>query len=936
MAYTDEYGTTFSDDRKRLIKFNSSWNDYSIPEGTEEIAANAFNGNQTIKTLYLPTSIKLIEKGAFEKCKIEEIHFAGGLEKWLLITWRSIFSQGYKLFFNDNQLVESIIIPNSISVIKSLAFYYCKSLQSVIFNKRITSIESDAFNKTGLKGILSIPLSCEKIGEHAFFNCTGITKVKIPEATKEIGFGAFCACYALKEFKVDGYNSCFFSDGIGLYSVKRTPKNTAKTLELIALASGNHEKYIMHELATSIEKDACCFSSIPSNGLEIHNSLSIADDAFRESKGIIHAPIRYRQLYRLVGVPEDNYRPIFVYKDALISQDCPKVISENPFRVLGVYSNASQREIQSNAARIKRFLEIGKQPSFSTDFNCVLPSLERTPQMVDKALSQISQPKEKLAYALLWFTKPCCEQHKRAENLFLEGKVNEASNLLKNRCGDIRINLAPYICLENQDVVSEVNILDYVTVFYSYFAGKEMLDENEKPIKFDESLLDQICGDNFSISEDECQVLFLEMLMTFLKPVHLWACANTYHLSDSVIEHLFNKSIAQNISHINSQISLIKSIDKKESAEILKSAKDLKQKTSQDIIVIDHYMPSKDVRFISIHDSLANQILQSAIDAYNYANNRTSVSREVYSLMSYAKNLAKGELLKNRCEDNLKIVKKIMDELPPEGLEDTEKALLAIVNRARNSADTVDQAINLLKETEPYLFTIKQRQLGERNSNKKATISTYFTRISTVIANVCLNKLIEEVNSSRSNKNNEAWRIITALNQLPLDAEFKKSRYDENVAILINNMASEMFGRRRSKDEISYGLIDLRTEDALWEDCKKDNNFKQYIKRFPNGAYINEAHKLQNAIDKRNAELKRIREERLEEVRKSKAEKEERQRKIDNYNLRLNWIIGILVVLIIFQLIYSYGGWDALVIPILVAFIFGIWIFIGWVKDNMP
>ena len=243
-----------------------------------------------------------------------------------------------------------------------------------------------------------------------------------------------------------------------------------------------------------------------------------------------------------------------------------------------------------------------------------------------------------------------------------------------------------------------------------------MEEVNGQSIKFEESLLDQICGDNYSISKEECQVLLLEMLMTFLKPVHLWACAKTYHLSDSIIEHLFNKSIGLNISHINTQIALGQSIDKKKSAQILKFAKDLKQSTSQDIKVIDQYLSSKDIRFISIHDSLANQILQLAIDAYNCASNRSSVAREVYDLMSYARTLTKGDMLKSRCDENLKIIKNEIDELPPIRLEETDKKLIAIVGRARNSADTIEQAQVLLKEAEPHLFKIKQIQLTEKNA----------------------------------------------------------------------------------------------------------------------------------------------------------------------------------------------------------------------------
>ena len=559
MAYTDEYGTTFSDDRKRLIKFNSSWNDYSIPEGTEVIAVNAFKGNQTIKILHLPSSIKLIESGALEKCKIEEIHFAGNIEQWLQITWRSCFSQGYKLFINGSNLVESIIIPESVSVIKSFAFYYCTSLHSVIFNRNITTIERDAFNKSGLQGIVSIPRSCTVIKEYAFFNCIGITKIKIPEVTNSIWYGAFSACYGLQEFVVSTLNNDFCTDGIGLYSYE---KNTNKSqLNLVALASGSKKKYRLQENTVSIFGEACCFNSIPGGGLEVPHELKVIHNAFRNCRGAVKAPITLRKTLLEQGLPSDKFKTVFVYQDARLSKEIPELLTLNPFRVLGVYCNASQREIQSNAARIKRFLEIGKQPSFPTDFDEVLPTLERTQEMVDKALSQISQPKEKLAYALFWFAKPCCAQHRQAENLLRNGKAGEGYKCLADDCGDIRTMIAPFLILAGQHENIGDEFMTLVKLGYDfYWNRKENTDSNE--ISLVTTLIEEICGENFYMSEDDSQILFLEQMMTFVNPVHLWACADDADLSPNVTDYLFTKSIGQNIERINTQIAAAKAVNK--------------------------------------------------------------------------------------------------------------------------------------------------------------------------------------------------------------------------------------------------------------------------------------------------------------------------------------------------------------------------------------
>ncbi len=929
MAYTDEYGTTFTDDKKRLIKFSSVTKEYSIPSGTEEIASSAFEGNQTLKVLHIPSTVRLVQDSAFYHSRIDEIHYGGDIEQWLRITWKSLFGKGYTLYFNETDLVESVIIPDNISVIKEYAFYYCTSLRSVIFNKNITSIEKCAFNKSGLKGILSIPKSCREIKERAFFCCDGITKVKIPEATKEIEFGAFSACSGLQNFVVSTGNVLFFTDGIGLYSfVKGSGSKSVnkQELKLIALASGSRMSYRLHEHTASIMQDACCLDSIPVSGLEISRDVSVEQEAFRSCSGVVKAPLKIRESILHNGLPYNKFKAFFVLQDALITQGVPEAIYLNPFRVLGVYCNASQREIQSNATRIKRLLEIGKQPSFKTDFNEVLPPLERTPEMVDMALSQISQPKEKLAYALLWFAKPRCERHEQAEDLLRNQKFGEACELLIQGCGDFRVMIGPYISLCRQHLSSGYTIISLADKFYIYLSGKEYFKDNGQGIiedvKLEKSLLEEICGENFAITEDECQILLFDKLMTFVDPIHLWACADRENFSEAVVEHLFSMSLGKNISRINAQIAAAKSVAQKDSRILLKAAKELKDKTEQDIASVYEYLPPSDARFISVHDALANQILQSAIDGYNIAGDYSAVAREVYDLMLYAGKLAKGDVIKKRCEENAETVKEVVDELPPADLEAVDKKIFAAVTHARNSADTINQTIDLLKELEPHLYEINLKLLSEKNAEVAKNIQAYFTKVCTIIANVCLNKIIEDVNNSSIHKNYEAWPVITALNQLPLDEEFKNNRYDKNVEILIKNIANGFFGITRHKNEISYDILDIRPEQAVWQQSRKDNNYQLYIKRFPKGRHIEEAKRLQAEID-RKAEEQR---QRQEERRRQQDEQRKKEQKVKREGVLLNWLIGALVVLIAFELVYLFWGWDGvasvlIVICIIVALI---------------
>ena len=81
----------------------------NIPEGIEEIGAEAFCMSETIEQIYLPTTLKYIGFGAFAYSDIKEIHYPGTREEWDKIKLGgSIFEdhqQPLKLYIDGNKSV---------------------------------------------------------------------------------------------------------------------------------------------------------------------------------------------------------------------------------------------------------------------------------------------------------------------------------------------------------------------------------------------------------------------------------------------------------------------------------------------------------------------------------------------------------------------------------------------------------------------------------------------------------------------------------------------------------------------------------------------------------------------------------------------------------------------------------------------------------------
>ena len=97
-----------------------------------------------------------------------------------------------------------IVIPETlggvpVTQIGNYAFYGCSSLRSVVIPEGVTTIGWSAFQGCSSLTEVVIPEGVTEIGSSAFSGCSALTEVVIPESVTEIGGYAFSGCSSLTE-----------------------------------------------------------------------------------------------------------------------------------------------------------------------------------------------------------------------------------------------------------------------------------------------------------------------------------------------------------------------------------------------------------------------------------------------------------------------------------------------------------------------------------------------------------------------------------------------------------------------------------------------------------------------------------------------------------------------------------------------------------------
>ena len=140
--------------------------------------------------------------------------------------------------FMSNEVVETIILPDSITEIREKAFMNCQKLTTVQFSNNLVLIENNAFERCSKLTRVELPESIQTVEQYAFSDCASLTEVVINGTDLSVGMAAFSGNPLLKTVALSGVKTIGWAAFQGSSSLESvTIPETVETIESLAFAN---------------------------------------------------------------------------------------------------------------------------------------------------------------------------------------------------------------------------------------------------------------------------------------------------------------------------------------------------------------------------------------------------------------------------------------------------------------------------------------------------------------------------------------------------------------------------------------------------------------------------------------------------------------------------------------------------------------------------
>lgn len=380
---------------------------------------------------------------------------------------------------------------------------------------------------------------------------------------------------------------------------------------------------------------------------------------------------------------------------------------------------------------MKAFLKVGKTVSFPLDLPQFLPSIDRDETIVSSAQASIELPMDQIKHTLFWFMKVTPLDDIALKHLFAGNLIQAKEIWNKKETVSSLLNLMACALIEDD---ADSLAIKADTLFQNY-SEDFCLTVNE----------------TIKLTSSQLTELFIELIKqdgTF-ELARLMQVSGTSVVWRKIVEGGLVKPIIDEISLAISEAKCAKgsSANYRAGEKLMNSTKGLLAK-------LKSLLGVSDMQYQMIADKLATTILQCGINYFNDTEEDDAVEKAM-KLQNYALSIAVGQMAKDRCKENVDILKKIGPEYKVqkelnrigEKLKRFSASPIgrdAIFTSLLGNGKSFSDINSFIDDCRSDLLLVRQK-LGTSNS--------LYLKISSAVASAAINALVEKINAAQQMAN---------------------------------------------------------------------------------------------------------------------------------------------------------------------------------------
>lgn len=505
------------------------------------------------------------------------------------------------------------------------------------------------------------------------------------------------------------------------------------------------------------------------------------------------------------------------------------IILYNPYRVVGVLINSTLRERTKQVNRLSQYIDAGR--TILDDFSFpILGKLQRTESNLQDAVTKLSLDNDKVLAALFWFYSSNEITDEPAFDFLKALDSRSALDIWSKLTASGIVNDRNHSAFQNLSSLLFFEYLKNPSSNFSLFERALELKVAYLESDFYSQLIIASTDQTYKISRKALQVLYFEHLLIEFSRIQV---LSEIQLLRMILLLNFSGKVSFLVNYADKYIRAIDALidtaaenRKKNKRLSHKIGKDISTRVLEDLSVVEAILGKDNSKYFSVSDRVAESILESAIDYFNYyQDSDTDPGSSARQLIKIASKLACGSISIQRCKEHLTFIQNWVNEKPERDRINQSKVILeslwAIIENFGDRSETVNNAKRLLSDSLPALIQLKTI-LGSKND--------LYLLLSTRIASDALSMCIGEINNfSNFDLSDPKLTAIERLDRSSL--KYGSSLTQKSAYNSVINQAWSIILIIDGMDLNNDFIIELKKNRAVLYDIKSSISTPLYVSR---------------------------------------------------------------------------------------------------------